>query len=186
MFEKFLNPQIRDTLMTDMLSMSSDLNEADNDEVTWNENVSRSLPDSLYCALRASLSFDPPRKAPLLSHIKKHGATYAVRGKHEGNSYILVETGAGNVAVPARIEYIVQLQAPARITTYVAIRRYKPAKILDDPFAPFPVLRTRLWSTDLASLEIITVDLIHAHFAQLLVKWEDTEVAIVSSTSREY
>jgi hypothetical protein len=179
MFEKLLSPQTRSTLITDMLASPG----LDNDEVeVWNEKISRSIPRDLSHALSSSLGFDPPRKAQFLSQLTKHGVVYAVSSHHAGNSCVLISK-AGYASVPAQIEYIVQLPALEEIATYVAVRCYKHVKV-SDPFLCFPVLQTQMWSTQLADLEIISVDCISTHFSRLLVKWEDTTVAIVTSMSR--
>jgi hypothetical protein len=184
MFEKFLNPQIRDTLTTDMLSSILSLDEGSDEGAVWNENVARTMPSDLYGALRASVGLDPPRKAYFLSHLTKHGLTYTVRAQHAGNSCVLIGSEGGKVAAPARIEYIVQLPSPEGISTFIGIRRYKPVKLSDDPFLRFPFLQTRMWSAQSGNLEIISLDHICAHFAQLSAKWEGEEVVIVSSMSR--
>jgi hypothetical protein len=183
MFEKFSNPQIRDTLVTDMLSAVSSLNESSDEATVWNENVARSMPSELYHALCVSVGFNPPHKAHLLSHLTKHGVTYTIWSQHAGNSCVLVGSEGGTVAAPARIEHIVQLPAPEEISTFIGIRRYKSITLSEDPFLSFPVLQTRIWSAQLGNLEIIPVNHICAHFAQLSVKWEDREVIIVSSMS---
>jgi hypothetical protein len=187
MFEKLLNPQARNTLITDMLA-SSGFDDVDSDDVdvdVWNENVSRSIPTDLYRALRKYLDCDPPRKAQFLSHLVKQGATFTVSSKHAGNSCVLIDE-AGSAPVPARIDYIAQLPAQEGkgISKYVAVRRYKCAEVSNDPFRSFPVLQTGMWSTQLADLEIISTNHIHTHFSRLFVKWEDKKVAIVSSMSR--
>jgi hypothetical protein len=115
MFEKLLNPQARDTLITDMLASSS-FDEVDSDEVNvWNEGASRSIPMDLSCALCTYLNCDPPQKAQFLSHLVKHGATFTVSSKHAGNSCVLIGD-TGNTPVPACIDYIIQLPAPEGIS----------------------------------------------------------------------
>jgi hypothetical protein len=121
MFEKLLNPQTHDTLISDMLSLSSGIDGADSESITWNEKTSRSIPDDLQQALAMSLHFDPPQKAQFLSHLIKQGCTYAVSSKHAGNSCILVSKGTGDQPVPACIQYILELPSPEGIITYIAI-----------------------------------------------------------------
>jgi hypothetical protein len=184
MFEKLVNPQTRNTLITDMLSLSSLDDSDDNEGVTWQESTSRIIPDDLYRALCTNLHSNLPRKAQFLSHLTMHGITYAVASKHAGNSCVLVSMEAGIKPFPARIEYIVQLATPNGVTTHIAIRRHKQADVTSDPFLQFPVIQARMWSRVLEKLEIIPVQRICSHFSCLFMKWEDKEVALVLSLSR--
>jgi hypothetical protein len=184
MFKRLLNPQTRDTLISDMLHFSSGMDDADSEPIAWNENTSRSIPNDLHQALTASLRFDPPRKAQFLSHLIKEGCTYAVSSKHAGNSCILVSKKMEDQPVPACIQYILELPGPEGVITCVAAQRYIHANITCDPFLQFPILQAQMWSTQLAKLEIIPVDHIRTHFARLFMDWEDKEVTVVLSMSR--
>jgi hypothetical protein len=184
MFEKLVNPQARNTLITDMLSLSS-LDDADGNEgVAWQESTLRTIPDDLYHALCAALHPNLPRKARFLSHLTIRGVTYAVASEHAGNSCVLVGTEAGVEPVPVRIEHIVQLATPDGMATHVAIRRHRRAGVTSDPFLQFPAVQARMWSRLLEKLEVIPVQHIRTHFSCLFMKWEDEEVALVLSMSR--
>jgi hypothetical protein len=198
-FSNFLNPQVRDTLVTDMLSMSS-LNDEmsgpddsdDDDEAQCHYPLPQSptkkalpIPSDLFEALSQTLDFPPPRHAHFLSNLTVNGVTYSTSSKHLGNSCILVKAAVdADSAAAARIEHILQFKMPNSVKTYIAIRHHEPSMVKEDPFLQYPVLRARMWSEDLSNYNIITIDNIHAHFAKLLLTVNNVRVAVAVSLSR--
>jgi hypothetical protein len=106
-----------------------------------------------------------------------------LQSQHIGNSCVLVGWEDGVVAAPAHIEHIIQLPALEEISSFIGIWWYKCIILSEDPFLSFPILQTQIWSVQLGNLEIILVGHICVYFTNLSVKWEDTEIIIVSSMS---
>ena len=77
----------------------------------------------------------------------------------------MLDAGLNRSLVPARLDYIVQLQTHDDILTLIAIRQYQPFPRQDDPFMRFPLLKTQLLMPELDPLELHTIDKIRSHFA---------------------
>jgi hypothetical protein len=193
MFQKLVECQVRGTLVTDMLSFAiSDLDGDDGAEGANHSSERRQTPDSkITNSLRTCLleTFDGawPNSVSLLSNLTMKGITYSAASRHPGNSSILLHSEQQGVLIPARIEHFVQLVLPDNINapvTFVAVRRYQPANINHDPFSTFPFLRAQLWSRELDSLKLYTLESIESHFAYCPMEWEDQQVMAVISLSR--
>jgi hypothetical protein len=104
-----------------MISAVSSLDESNDKAAVWNKNVVHSMLSDLHHVLHASIGFNLPCKAHLLSHLTKHGVTYTVWSQHAGNSCVLVGSEGGTVAAPACIEHIVQFPALEEISTFIGI-----------------------------------------------------------------
>lgn len=200
-FENFLKPQVRDTLITDMLSFSGLANRTGDVEMAGSDDSdsetefdelrtsylekrnTSSIPNELYKALQGSLNFPPPRRARFLSHLTLDSITYSTSATHLGNSCVLVSI-QGAKPIPARIDHIIQFDVSNSTKTYLAIRRHILSSTRDDPFLRYPSLRARIWSDSMASYDIIVADDIQSHFAKCSLAWDDTDVTVVISLGR--
>jgi hypothetical protein len=184
MFEKLVDPQVRNTLVTDMLSASFGDGDDEDDDAIWSGRDTSDVPSDLFEAFRRTLGFAAPSRARFLSHLTIHGLTYTVSLKHPGNSQVLVRIPPGADIVPSQISHIFQLTMSNSVKTFIAVRCYSPHPVKYDPFVHFPSLQTQLWGTALGRLEIITPSDIHSHFAKYNFIWEKKEVTVASSLSR--
>jgi hypothetical protein len=187
-FQKLVDAQIRDTLVTDMLSFAMD--DLDDAEVSdYASDATSPLPkisDSLMTCLQES--FDKtPKCIALLPNLTMKGIIYSAASRHAGNSSVLIHSGRPASLFPAQIEYFVQLILPDNIdtpVTFVAARPYLSANVKCDPFSTYPFLRAKLWSRELDSLGLYAPENIESHFAYCPMKWEEQQVMAVISLSR--
>jgi lambda repressor-like predicted transcriptional regulator len=180
-FRKLIDPQLRNTLITDIASFSG---HAD-DESDIPERQTKPIPPIIYNALRTSLDFLPPHHAEVFTHLTRKGITYAVASRHLGNSCILVLKSQMDRPYPAQIKHILGLQTTDAVETFVVVQRYKPMTVASDPYIRYPALQAKLWSQELINeLEIITPDDIHSHFAACDMVWEGSPVTAVISLFR--
>jgi len=189
MLKRLVNPEVRNTLVTDILSLSQEVH---NDE-EWVEDFAAQtncpatpLPEALEACLLES--FDQSLAATVLSHIVINGLTYSSSWKHLGNSSILLDSGSPNKYSPACIDYITQVDfedndAPCTVT-YIAARKYKPANVRVDPFTSFPLLQAQLWSQKLGALQLFRLSDIRSHFAYLPIHREEKDLMVIISLSR--
>lgn len=186
-FQKFIQPQTRDTLATDMLSFAiRNLDDVDNiDEKPTTPNTR--IPPALMSCILETFDGDRPNSISVISTLTIKGITYSVASRHLGNSSVLIDSGRQGVMLPAQIEYFVQLSLPDNPETllmFAAARRYMPSEVKIDPFSSFPFLRAQLWSKELDELELYPLDNIASHFAYCPMRWEDRNVIAVVSLSR--
>lgn len=189
-FQKFVDPQVRGTLITDVLSFAMD--DLDEVEVEVSDYASDTtsplpkIPDFLMTCLLES--FDAtPKCISLLPNLTIKGIMYSAASRHAGNSSVLIQSGRPGVLIPAQIQCFVQLVLPDNINTpvtFVAARRYLPANVKHDPFSGYPFLRAKLWSHELDVLALYTPESIESHFAYYSMKWEEGQVMAVISLSR--
>lgn len=184
MFRKLVNPQVRNTLVTDMLSFSYPADDTEEETHPYEDDTQASVPPILNSSLTMFLGFTPPRHANFLSHFMADGITYSVSSKHLGNSCVLIVTGSENEPVPARIDYIFQVYVQDSLQTLVAVRRHKPTENLSDPFLQYPILQVRMWSKQFHHTEIIKTNAIKSHFASCSMIWQEVEATVVISLSR--
>jgi len=186
MFQKLLNPQVRDTLITDMLSLSTALQDTENAVAvdSSNECNSHPIPQSIYEALVTSLRITPPRYADFLSHLTIGGITYTVSSKHLGNSHVLLALNESEDLVPARIDHILQLRIGDAVKTLIVVRRHERSQVPCDPFLRYPIVRAKMWSTQLKEFEIVAIDAIRSHYAASHITWDGIPVTVVTSLSR--
>jgi hypothetical protein len=183
-FRKFIDPQVRNTLITDILGFSGQTLDSDDEDLPPMELKSISyLPDSLKDCIQKCLGY-LPTSASTLSLLTVAGITYSVASKHSGNSCILLDSPSKTVFLPARIEHIVQFVSNNNIlNTMVAVRRFKRHN-RSDPFSIYPLLRTQIWSRELGDLELHPVTAIQCHFACSTMLWEGEQVMVMVSLSR--
>lgn len=184
MFEKLVNSQLRDTLLTDMRILSAldgpgiiDEDGPKDDVEIWNERTARPLPQDLSSML-TQLHLPTRKKAQFLTHLTINGLLYAISSKHKGNSCVLLKTDGGRKFVPAQIKYIFQLLISDDIHTMIAIQRHQASQASCDPFSRFPYLRAQLWSNNMEALEVVKPHEISSHFATLHIHHD--EIVVIS------
>ena len=183
MFEKLLNPQIHDTLVTDMQSFST-LSDKDygceSNTTAWDEQL---VPPDLYSALSKSIVPTSPQKVQFLSHLTIGGLMYTVASKHIGNSHALIKADSSDhdALIPIRIDYIFQVCASDTIQTFLGAQHYNHSGIITDPFCCFPILQATMWNNELGAIEILTPDCICAHFAKASMVWEGIDRLVILS-----
>jgi hypothetical protein len=186
-FKKLIDPQIRDSLVTDMLSFAmDDLDDVEVSDTSDSSSPLSKIPDSLMTCLRESFD-ETPKCIALLPNLTMKGIIYSAASRHAGNSSVLIHSGQPGVMIPAQIQYFVQLVLPDNINTpvtYVAAQRYLPANVKHNPFSTYPFLRTELWSYELSSLGLYTPESIVSHFAHCPMEWEERQVMAVISLLR--
>jgi hypothetical protein len=187
MFRKLINPDVRNTLITDMMNLpflDGEEEGEDDSMVLWDENSAQPISRDLQHALETFIGSESPLTARFLSHLTISGLTYTISPKHAGNSNVLFKADADNHPFPTRIDNVVQILIGGKIQTLIAARRYHRSQVKDDPFRRFPMLQVEIWSTHLGPIEIFKPDDIHAHFAKAEVTWEEVNVTVVASLSR--
>lgn len=189
-FSKLVDPQIRDTLTTDIRILSVLLNGEENGEIADASGlvgrVLQTLPADLRSAFTLAGMDDTTSRGHLLPNFLINGLFYSISSKHAGNSCVMFSPAVGQQLVPARIIYIVQIMDSGTLSTYLAVRRHKP---LDgshsDPYLHFPVLRAQLWDSQLNDgLEILIPTQISSHFACLPIKVGQRKLIVALSLSR--
>jgi len=186
-FQKLVDPQLRDTLHTDIQLLSSLTEDIDNDDgiMNWDDGTARPIPRDLQIALTR---FHPRsiQMAQFLPNVRINGLVYTPTSKHEGNSCVLLKPKSPRDPnlVPAQIQMIFRIPLLESVQTLIAIRRHQPPQLPHDPFSQFPILRARLWGAQLGDLEIIQLDQILSHFACLPMKGDFKGHIAIASLSR--
>jgi len=182
-FRKLVDPQVRNTLVTDILGLALDRMLIDEDELEpATLRAATVLPPPLQDCIRNTFGHCIP--ATLLPRIRIGGLSYSPFSKHLGNASILLRSGSAGVFQPARIDFIVQVVHEAQVGTLVAVRKYLKATGIDDPFSPYPFLRAQLWSRNLGALELHELGSIECHFAHLPFLWQNQDLMAIISLSR--
>ena len=186
-FQKCFDPQVRGTLVTDLLSFAmDDLDDAEVMSASDATNPLTKIPDDLMTCLHESFG-ESPKCISVLPNLTLKGIIYSSASRHAGNSSVLIHSGRPGVLIPAQIQCFVQLVLPDSINapvTFVAARRYLPANVKRDPFSTYPFLRAELWSHELDALGLYAPESIESHFAHCPMKWEERQVMAVISLSR--
>jgi len=186
-FRKFIDPQIRNTLVTDILGFSYEALDSSEDEGSPPirlKSISY-LPDYLKDGILKHLGY-LPTNASTLSMLTVAGITYSVASKHSGNSCILLHSPSEAIFLPAQIEHIIRFVSNddiSSVNTLVAVRRFRRFN-RSDPFSFYPLLRTQVWSHELGDLELHPVNAIQCHFACSTMLWEGEQAMVVVSLSR--
>lgn len=187
MFDRLVTPQVRNTLVTDMLSLGEDKSKAGVVRPTGFGPMRR-IPDDIREALEAQ-NVEVPANAYFPSRVTIKGITYAIRSIHEGNSNIIIDS-ITKTPVPFSIVNFVtypggDVEGKTMGPTYAILRRYLPARVDYDPYKEFPHLRAAIWSKSLSeTLEAVEYDMLETHFAKCVIPWEGREVAVVISLSK--
>jgi hypothetical protein len=178
-FSKFMNPQVKNTLLTDISQFLADI-EDDIPEI--DVKATTLIPEPIHKAFRVFFSTSPsetPRTAKFLNSVTIKGLTFSTSKRHHGNSSILV----GQISappVPAIIEGIIQTSSG---DTLFAVRHLLKTTS-SDPFEPYRELQASLWSEHLGQVVIIRPEDVDSHFASLSLQWEGTSCLAVISLSR--
>lgn len=178
-FSKLIDPQVRNTLLTDIARFLSLEEEADEPaSVTGRmtaiaEGPYNALQTYFNCAKRT------PREAKILTCYTINCLTFSTSTRHRGNSLILVRRPS-LPSLPARIESILQISTGE---TYFAVRFFLKT-MSEDPFQKYPLLQSSLWSQDVGQLVIIKPQDVESHFAGLLFSWRGADCLAVISLSR--
>ena len=167
-FNRLLNPQVQDSLVTDIHALSATDDAGFDSFEDLDEQTSRPIPAEVHDAIN-SKNLNLPSRTVLQTHITIRGLKFAVASKHPGNSSIMVSSEGGGPQ-PAQLIYILEFNTPETSSTYLAVRRYKAANVEYDPFSKYPVLGAKLWDSRLADVEIIKTSQVLSHFACLLVR----------------
>jgi hypothetical protein len=185
-FDKLVEPQARDTLITDMMSFSEPTDEAeDEDAKPQSTHEAKPIEPDLRAAFQGSLGFQAPPRAQFQSNLTIGAATYSVSTKHRGNSCTLFKTDSAGEPVPGCIEKIFRVHLNGTVQSFVALRRHVILNSgAEDPFCRYPVLKARLWSHKLGKLEVVPIDAITSHFAKCCIPWNGEEATVVLSLSR--
>jgi hypothetical protein len=181
-FSKLIDPQVRNTLLSDIVQFMSLEEEADEfaDDLTGRI---ASIAEGPYKALQTYLQGvkGTPRKAKTLSCYTLHHLTFSTFSRHRGNSFVLVRRSS-LPSIPAQIDSILQISTKE---TYFVVRFFLKT-ILEDPFQQYPVLQMSLWSRNLGQPVIIAPQDVESHFACLSIEWQGAECQAVISLSRVF
>ena len=140
-FAKLVDPQIRNSLLTDI---SHFLIDNETDELALEVKLEKvTVPEAAFRALQVHFQGKHPPVAKVLSSYTLDGLTFSTFKRHRGNSHILVRCAYHTV--PARIEEIIQTSS--NDVLFVVQHFHKAAS--KDPFQKYPVLQTSIWSDNL-------------------------------------
>jgi hypothetical protein len=180
-FSKFLDPQVRNTLLTDISRFLA--LEDDNEPTPDLKGKMTAIPEGPYKALQIHFqgASSTPREAKVLSSYSLNGLTFSTFARHRGNSFVLIRRPSFP-SLPAQIESMLQISANE---IYFVVRYFlKP--VSDDPFDKYPVLQSSLWSQDLGQLVVVKPQDIESHFACLAFEWRGTDSLAIVSLSRVF
>ena len=124
-FQKLLDPQVRGTLVTDMLSFAMDDFDNVDSEDTSSDTTNPKIPDSLMECLLERFG-EIPKSISLLPNLTMKGIIYSAASRHVGNSSVLIHSGRPGVLIPAQIQCFVELVLPDNTNTpvtYVVAQR---------------------------------------------------------------
>jgi hypothetical protein len=178
-FSKLIDPQVRNTLLSDIARFMS--LEDETDEPAEISGKITTIAEGPYKALQTyfqSANGIPREARTLHCHTLNH-LTFSTFTRHRGNSFVLVRRPS-LPSVPAQIDSI--LQIPGKGTYFVV--RFFLKTMLDDPFQQHPVLQASLWSQNLGQLVIVNPQDIESHFACLSFEWQGAKCQAVMSLSR--
>jgi len=191
MFDTLVQPQSRNSLAIDVqLSAPGEDDDDDEGEPAEGELNFDGPTIRLDHELRQALAQKQPGKsvpttAVRLTRYTRDGVNYSIKDVHEGNSGVLCKDSES----PYCIEQI--LAFPEDVTNrsiqgmWLVVRRHKVPEIRIDPYGRYPLLRAKLWSTQLEStVDVLNPTEIDSHFAKCVIHWEGEEVAVVISLSR--
>jgi hypothetical protein len=177
-FQKLVDPEVRNTLLTDISAFISHL------EPKFMPTPATFSPirGTTFRALEKYLSdinkSPIPRTAKTLNYYTSHGRTFSIASRHKGNGSVLVRNKSS--MLPAQIEDIVRT---ANDQIFIAVR-YLCATAVNDPFRAYPDLQISLWDSKLGQLVIVRPEDICGHFASLPLFWENCHCNIIVSLSR--
>jgi hypothetical protein len=178
-FSKLIDPQVRNTLLSDIVRFLSLEEEVDEPaEITGRITA---IAEGPYKALQIHFQGAKgiPREAKTLNCYTLNHLTFSTFTRHRGNSLVLVRR-LSLPSIPAQIDSI--LQMPTKEIYFVV--RFFLKTMVDDPFRQHPVLQTSLWSQNLGQLVIVKPQDVESHFACLSFEWQGAKCQAVISLSR--
>jgi hypothetical protein len=191
MFEKLVQPQSRNSLAIDTQVSAHEADNDDDEDAPAEDELDVDGPTiRLDHDIRRALAQKLPGKsvpttATRLTRYTRDGVNYSIKDVHEGNSGVLCQDSES----PYCIEQI--LAFPEDVTNrsvrgiWFVVRRHRPSDVRIDPYRRYPLLRAKMWSTQLESaVNILNPTEIDSHFAKCVIQWENQEVAVVVSLSR--
>ena len=180
-FSKLIDPQVRNTLLSDIAQFLS--LEEEVDEPTDITGRITAIAEGPYKALWTYFQGAKgiPREARTLKCYTLNHLTFSTFTQHRGNSFVLVRRSS-LPSIPAQIESI--LQIPTKETYFVV--RYFLKTMLEDPFHQYPVLQMSLWSQNLGQPVIVNPQDVESHFACLSFDWQGAKCQAIISLSRVF
>jgi len=178
-FSKLIDPQVRNTLLSDIARFLSLVEEEDEPSemggriTTIAEGPYKALQIYFHGANRV------PREARTFHCYTLNHLMFSTFTRHRGNSFVMVRR-LSLPSIPAQIDSILQISTQE---TYFVVRFFLKT-MLDDPFRQHPVLQTSLWSQNLGQLVIVKPQDVESHFASLFFEWLGAECQAVISLSR--
>jgi len=178
-FSKLIDPQVRNTLLTDIARFMSLEEEEDEPPV----GRITAIAEGPYKALRAHFqgAKGTPREARTLHCYTLNLLTFSTFTRHRGNSFVLVRHPS-LPSIPAQIDSILQISTKE---TYFVVRFFLKT-MLEDPFKQHPVLQMSLWSQNLGHLVIVKPQDVESHFACLPFEWQGAKCQAIISLSRVF
>jgi hypothetical protein len=179
LFSKFIDPQVRNTLLSDIAWFLSPKEEAD--EPAEISGRITAIAEGPYKALQTHFQGAKgiPREAKTLHWYTLNHLTFSTFTRHRGNSFVLVRRPS-LPSIPAQIDSILQISMKE---TYFVVRFFLKTT-LDDPFQQHPVLQASLWSQNLGQLVIVKPQDVESHFACLSFERQGAKCQAVVSLSR--
>lgn len=180
-FSKLIDPQVRNTLLTDIarfLSMEEEVDEPA--DITGRITT---IAEGPYKALQTHFqdAKGTPREARTLHCYTLNHLTFSTFTRHRGNSFVLV-CHPSLPSIPAQIDSILQITTKE---TFFVIRFFLKT-MLEDPFQRYPALQMSLWSQNLGQLVIVKPQDVESHFACLSFEWQGAKCQVVISLSRVF
>ena len=120
-FQKLIYPQVRGTLVTDLLSLAvDDFDDVQEEKFDYASNTSPlpKMPESLMTCLLENFG-ETPRCIALLPNLTMKGIVYSAASRQIRNSSVLIHSGQPGVLIPAQIQCFVQLVLLDNINTPV-------------------------------------------------------------------
>jgi len=136
-FQKLVDPEVRNTLLTDISVFTSHL-EPEFMPTPAVSSPSSSIGRTTFRILEKHLS--DVNKSPIrgtvknLSYYTAHGRTFSIAARHKGNGSVLVRHQS--TILPAQIEDIVLTPDDQ---TFVVVRHFRPTAV-NNPFKAYPAL----------------------------------------------
>ena len=177
-FLKLINPQVHNTLLTDITHFLSLEEEVDEPADTTDRMIP--IAEGPYKALwtHFQVANGIPREARTLHHYTLNHLTFSTFTQHRGNSFVLV-CCSSLPSIPAQIDSI--LQIPTKEIYFVIWLFLKTT--LENQFQQHPVLQMSLWSQNLGQLVNVKPKDVESHFTCLPFEWQGVKCQAVISLS---
>lgn len=201
MFVTLAQPQGRNSLSLNMSMNDSDIldnedndNDLEEDSETEFDTLdvkSKTIPANILAAFSKAypdFANDIPRSAKIVNRITIGGISYATPAVHEGNSGIIKKSRNIPYSIENILEFPMGDNGNLFQGVWFVVRRYQEANLIEhDPYVRYPLLRAKLWGSDLAhAFEVLPLSDIGGHFAKHFITWEDQKVAVIVSLAREH